>query len=150
MISYTQTMRTLDKLNCRQEWKETKGIFNDLSIKTLTGTEAMRVGFRTLASPLLPFLILVDCSEMNKMYYSRSSSEDLWSHNLERSQEKPPKMNLTRPLPDRPECEGTNNRYDSREKWKPALHWAPKHVPMVDSQCRCLSHWQHISLEIHY
>lgn len=30
-------------------------------IKRLTGTAAMRVGFSTLVSPLLPFFILVDC-----------------------------------------------------------------------------------------
>lgn len=29
----------------------------------ITGTAAISVGFRTVASPLLPFLILVDCEE---------------------------------------------------------------------------------------
>lgn len=32
----------------------------------ITGTAAMSVGFRALASPLLPFLILVDCEEKIK------------------------------------------------------------------------------------
>lgn len=34
--------------------------------KRLTGTAAIRVGFSTLVSPLLPFLILVDCEKEAK------------------------------------------------------------------------------------
>lgn len=30
-----------------------------------TGTAAISVGFRTVASPLLPFLILVDCKKVS-------------------------------------------------------------------------------------
>lgn len=32
-------------------------------VRFITGTAAISVGFRTVASPLLPFLILVDCEE---------------------------------------------------------------------------------------
>lgn len=43
----------------------------------LTGTAAIRVGWRTLASPLLPFLIFVDFGEEIQLYCVTFSRETL-------------------------------------------------------------------------
>lgn len=108
-----------------------------------TGTAAMRVGCRTLVSPLLPFLIFDDFSWGAEEKNKKKTTKQLHRSELNRWSNRERNANRSPDVPGRPESEARSIRSCSRETRTPALHSAPAHGPAASSRCTCPPHCQH-------